>query len=239
MRGTGVPIALAPVVAGAGIAVASPLVAVAGPLLVVLLRAEHRRRRRRRVEAEQAETLPVVVDHLIQQLRSGASLGQACRSLDGRRGGAGPVPPGPTLPPGLEALTEALDRGRTLADGAQALAGDGDGSVRLLGVTIGVLARNGGPAVPALQRLRHTLVGRVHRRRRAEAQAAQALASARLLVVAPAAFAALLAAVDPAMAGFYLREPLGAACATAALGLSAIGWWWIQRAVARVQGGGS
>lgn len=227
-------VVLVPVSVAAGVFLRSPLVAVAGPLVMLLARAEQRRRRRRRSEAERAEALPAAVDHLIQQLRSGASLRQACGSLGGDRG-PGSVPGGG--PPPLAALVDALASGSTLADGARVLTGDRDRSVHLVGMTLEVLAANGGPAVPALQRLRHTLMGRVHRRRRAEAQAAQALASAGLLVAAPVVFAIVLAVAEPALARFYLREPLGAVCGTAALLLSGMGWWWMQRIVAANGGG--
>ena len=237
--------AIVAVVAGAcGLAVGSPLIAMAGPLVLLMVGAERRRRRLRRQEMERAEDLPAAIDRLIQQLRSGASLRQACASLGGP-GLAGPPSgvAGPTVapsPPGpLVALTETIASGGTLADGARALTADRDCSVRLVGVTLQVLAANGGPAVPALQRLRHTLMGRVHRRRRAEAQAAQALASAGLLVVAPALFAALLALAEPALAHFYLREPLGAVCGASALALSGAGWWWMQRIVISVDRGSS
>jgi Flp pilus assembly protein TadB len=78
-------------------------------------------------------------------------------------------------------------------------------------------------------------MGRLHHRHRAEAQAAQAMASAGLLALAPVLFAGLLATVEPAIGAFYLRDPLGALCGTAALGLSGGGWWWMQRVVGRIE----
>lgn len=230
---------LAPVVGLGGAVAGSPSVAVAGPLLVVLGCGEWRRRHRLRRAVARAEALPVAIDGLLQQLRSGASLLQACRwSAPGGDGLSASDHGRPGNPPGHEdgplgPMGRSLGQGATLAAAAERLRHDADPSVRLVGVTIMVLAISGGPAVPALRRLRHTLVGRVHRRRRAEANAAGALASAGLLALAPGCFALVLAGIEPALAHFYLVEPEGAACITGAVVLSAAGWWWMQRVVAR------
>jgi Flp pilus assembly protein TadB len=96
-----------------------------------------------------------------------------------------------------------------------------------------VLAANGGPAVPALRRLRLTLAGRLHRHRRSEAQAAQAMASAGLLASAPVLFATVGALIDPSLARLYGREVIGALCSAGALILSAGGWLWMHRLVNR------
>lgn len=208
-----------------GVVVGSPVVAVTGSVLAVVGLVEWRRHRGRRVVAARAAALPLAVDHLLHQLRSGASLRQACRGVEAEL---------------LQPLVIALERGATLVDAARVLgAGPVDPSVRLVATTLEVLAANGGPAVPALQRLRHTLVGRAHRRHRAEAQAASALASAALLALAPALFALVLSGVEPTLARFYLREPLGAVCATASVLLSLAGWLWIQRSIVRAAGGAS
>ncbi len=215
-----------------GVALASPLVAVVGPLLALAGGGEVRRRRRQRRATAEADALPVLVERLIQQLRSGASLLQACRLADEAVVPADRRPsgrPGPLAP-----LVGAVDRGATLAEASRRLGSAGDPSVRLLALTLEVLAVNGGPAVPALQRLRHTLVGRAHRRHRAEAQAAGAVASAALLALAPILFAMVLAGVEPALARFYLDEPGGVACAAASLGLSIAGWWWMQHSLDRL-----
>lgn len=207
-----------------GSLVHSPLLAVTAPLVIVLAIVESRRRRRWRAELARADALPVVVDHLLQRLGAGSSLSSACRSL-AAVGGAGAQVSDP--------LVVALGRGSTLVDASRAIGTHPDPSVRLLATTLRLLATNGGPAVPALRRLRHTLIGRAHRHRRAQAQAASATSSAGLLVLAPGAFAVVLAGTEPALARFYLNRPLGAACASASILLSALGWWWIQHLLAR------
>ncbi len=217
----------APMLAVTGVLVASPLVACTAPIVILMAVAEAERRRRARAELARADALPQFVDHLLQRLGAGASLASACRSF----AGAGSVA-GPGAEP-LDPLTDALARGGTVVEASRALGQRTDPSVRLVATTLRLLAANGGPAVPALRRLRHTLIGRAHRHRRAQAQAASALSSAGLLVVAPAAFALVLAGTEPALARFYLRRPLGAACATVSVVLSWLGWWWIQHLSAR------
>ncbi len=217
----------APMTVVAGVLVASPLVAFTVPIVVLLVVAEAGRRRRLRAEMARAEALPLFVDHLLQRLGAGASLSTACRSFTGTElaadGGAAILDP----------LADALDRGSTVTEASRALGRQPDPSVRLLAATLRLLATNGGPAIPALRRLRHTLIGRAHRHRRAQAQAASALSSAGLLVLAPAAFAIVLAGTEPELARFYLRRPLGAVCATVSVLLSGLGWWWIQHLSAR------
>lgn len=215
-------VAAVPLLVVAGVVVGSPLIGVTAPLVAVLVVVERRRRRRWRADLARADALPAEIDHLIQRLRAGASLSMACRSL-GRH--LGP----------LQAIADGLRRGAGLVDATRSIGPDADPSLRLVATTLRLLATNGGPAVPALRRLRHTLIGRSHRRRRAQAQAASALSSAALLVLAPVLFALILAGTEPALARFYLYQPVGAACATASILLSAAGWWWIHRRVGRVR----
>ncbi|MEM9565168.1 MAG: hypothetical protein AAGA93_21270 [Actinomycetota bacterium] len=218
-----------------GSRIESPLVTIVGPLLALIAIGEARRRRRRRRAIAEADALPVLVERLIQQLRSGASLLQACRQADepllmtGRSRSVTANGPGSAGP--LGSLIDAIDGGETLAEASRHLGSTADPSLRLLAMTLEVLADNGGPAVPALQRLRHTLVGRAHRRHRAEAQAAGAVASAALLALAPALFALVLAGLEPDLANYYLHETGGLACAAVSIGLSSAGWWWMQRSL--------
>jgi Flp pilus assembly protein TadB len=228
------PTALVPVLALTSLAIlgllmASPTIATSGPMIVLILAVEHRRwRARSRAEAAVGD-LATTVDRLIGQLRAGHSLTQACRTLDQ----PGPGRAGPALAP----LVDSLADHRPLRHGAAALVDGPYRPVRLLGVTLLVLDDNGGPAVPALQRLRLLLVGSTHGRRRAAAAAAQARASAALLVAAPAVFAVVVGLADSSAARFYLYRPLGAACVGAAIALSGLGWWWIARLVDGAIGG--
>lgn len=231
------------VVLAAGLAMASPTVATSGPLVVGVGLLEWQRRTAVGRARRSTEVLPSIIDRLIQQLRSGASLRQACVDLgDPNFDGSA----------SLEALTNSLGAGHTLVDAAKELLAvtdpepvpsgpwfrwhrgpEANGSeVRLVATTLLVLAENGGPAVPGLQRLRHTVVGIVQARRRAHAESAQGLASAGLLIVAPGLFAVAVAAVDGAAADLYLFEWIGAICVLSGVMGSWLGWWWMNRIVA-------
>lgn len=224
------PLALAVIVA-AGLLLESLTVMTAGPVVLGLSAVEGRRRRSEAAERRANVLLPGVVDQLIQDLRAGLSLRQGCERLGtpapSSTSTRAPIPP----LPGLAVLSAELQAGATLRDAAERLARSQDSSMQLVAVTLLVLTRSGGPAVPALQRLRHTLMGVVNVRQQAASEASQSLASASLLVAAPAIFACAVAALEPSAADLYLYEPIGAACVLAAVALSYLGWWWIQRAV--------
>ncbi len=217
------------VAVGIGVAVSSPTIAVVGPILVGITAVEWRRARVRAGRRAATARLPAVVDQLIQQLRAGRSLAESCRLIDS------PTVVGPAPDPLLQLLTRLRAR-RPLAEAAAELTATDDPDVQLIAATLRVLANNGGPAVPALQRLRHTLIGVVHGRQRAAAESSQALASATLLVLAPGLFAATVATIDAQAAALYLYEPLGTGCLAIAVGLSWGGWSWMHRIVGRAEG---
>lgn len=192
---------------GVGVLTQSLTVMTSGPLMAWFLHRELRRRDRWEQERQSEDNLVRLVDELIVGLRSGGSLRQGLETV-GLVSSGGQLNEGPV----------ELDRGVT--------------SERLVLVTVGVLDRHGGSAVSALQRLRHTLIGRVNGRRQAEVAAGQAVASAGLLLAAPGLFVAMVMMVDRTMAWFYLRDPFGAVCIFLSVVLSGVGWWWIGRAMA-------
>lgn len=209
-----------------GAATGSPTVAACGPVLVGIGFIEWRRRAALSAAGRAGDELVAAVDHLIQQLRSGLSLRRSCETLSGAVS--------QTSAPDVVAVARGLEAGMTLADAAGGLRSHPDCSLRLFGVTVETLAGNGGPAVPALQRLRMTVVAAAQARAQAEVEAAQATASAALLALAPLVFAAVVASLDRSAARLYLEEPFGLVCLVASLMLSALGWWWIQSTVSRV-----
>ena len=60
-----------------------------------------------------------------------------------------------------------------------------------------------------------------------DALAAQARASALVMMGAPVAFAALGLLSDPEVARFLLATPAGLACLVVGLGLDAMAGWWM------------
>ncbi len=139
----------------------------------------------------------------------------------------------------LDTVASALDNGSSLVEAIAPLQVSDDRATRLLAATLSTLTVHGGPAIPALQRLRHTLVAVVHDRQRAQAEAAQATASAGLLLISPAIFAVIVALLDDGVARLYLFEPIGSYCVLAAVSLSWLGWWWVHRTLAGLESGQS
>ncbi|MEM7274513.1 MAG: hypothetical protein AAF547_15615 [Actinomycetota bacterium] len=208
-----------------GLLLGSPTVMAASPVLSLGAVVEARRRRQERWDRQRRRQVVVEVDGLIAALRSGRSLADGCLSLDR------------TL---LGPLVESAMTGVPLQDAANRLVRSSiSDDVDLVAVTVAQLATHGGPAVPALQRLRHTLMAGVNARERAEVEASQASASAGLLVVAPALFAGAVAVLDPSAAQLYATEAVGALCVTMAAALSVVGWYWmawLRRAAVRTVG---
>ncbi len=212
-----------------GLVASAPTVALAGPLVAVLTLAEVRRAADRRAESQCRAGVPVVVDQMIQQLRSGASLRAVCEAASPASSAAGSA---------LEPLAAALRAGRPLAEAVARLresAAEGDRfDVLLVATTLAALVDRGSPAVPALQRLRVTLMGAVEARARARVQAGQAQASTALLAGAPALFALVIGVADAEVGHLYLRETVGTGCVVAALVCSYGGWRWMSRLVDQV-----
>lgn len=221
-----VPVVLAAMVTG--LTLRLPVLASAGPVAIGFLAVELERRERRARDRRRQAGLPVVVDTMIQQLRSGTGLRTAC---------VAPVAVGPEVVEMLRPLVAALERQRPLREAVSGLQAEatnrGWHDAQLFAATLAALVDRGGPAVPALQRLRLTLMGAVEARSRAESQAGQARASAALLAGAPALFALVVAVADTKVGHFYLREPAGGLCVAVALLLSMGGWRWMNRVVGR------
>jgi tight adherence protein B len=209
----------------AGAAVGSPLLAGPGALAVAVtgaavepFRAQRRAQRRR-------ADVTALVDALARGVRSGATLTGAFH--DARSDGTAPA-----LADELDALAARVAAGRPFAEAVDewAVRAD-DPGLRLLAGTVSVLAHSGGPAAPALDAAARTVRDRHRAEAELRAQSAQAVASAVVLVVAPAIVAVVLAALDPRLGRFLTTHPLGAACVTVALALDALALWWMHRLV--------
>ncbi len=203
----------------------SPTVALAGPVLVGVAYTERRRRFIARRQSEVDQQLPLLIDVMIQHLRAGHGLHGLFLH---------PPSVGDHVDQMLSSITESLGAGAPLKDAVGRFGGRATESTRLVATALTVVATHGGPVAPALQRLHLTLTSRAQARAEARARSSQALASARILISAPALFAVLLASFDQRLADLYLDEPIGAVCVVGCIVLSYLSWWWMQSLVRRL-----
>ncbi len=138
----------------------------------------------------------------------------------------------------VDALIQQLKAGASLRTAlSPGLVGDDPGgppdeaSDALVSTTVAVLVARGGAALPSLERLSDTLRSVEATEAEARAQAGQATASATVLAVLPAVFAAVLAVADPRLRTFYVSQVLGALCLAASVVLSHLGWWLMHRLI--------
>lgn len=156
-------------------------------------------------------------DALAREVRSGASLGAALRTVEPPSGGS------------LDAIAHALGRGTTVTDALSSVASATPDEQAVLSV-LGACALHGGPAAQPLDRVAATL-----RRRAADAaeravHSAQARLSARVMTVLPGAVLALLVATSPSVRA-TVASPVGAVSILVGLGLNVTGWVWMRQVI--------
>ena len=179
-----------------------------------------RGRRARRADAQ----LPALLDAIAAGLRAGDSLHQATLA-------AASVAPHP-LGTGLEQVVRACAAGRPLPDELDEWAQrSGSAMVRIAAAALSIGLRDGGPQAHAISGVAATVRDRLAVSGELRALSSQARASAVVIVVAPAAFALVSAAVDHAVFDFLVGSPGGIACVVAGLTLDATGAAWMTRIV--------
>lgn len=199
------------------------LVIVVGTVGFVAVRHERRRSAQRRADA----LIPGFLDELASRLRAGRSLRAALE-------GAGRVTPAP-LGPGVVVAARRADLGVPLGESLDAWAtAQGSPSLRLVVAALDLATHTGASQVQAVEGVATTLRDRLALAAEVRALASQARASAAVLVVAPVAFAVVIALADPSTAHFLFATPTGLACLAAGLGLDAVGGWWMRRLTAAV-----
>jgi len=87
----------------------------------------------------------------------------------------------------------------------------------------------GGGAAHTFDALASSLRARASAQREAEVMAAQARASALVIGVAPFAFAMVIAAVDPSIAGAEVQSGAGQLCLLGGVACELTGLCWIRR----------
>jgi len=187
------------------------------------VRHERRRSARRRADA----LIPGFLDELARRLRAGRSLRSAVEE-------AGAVTAAP-LGPGLVAAARRSALGVPLGESLDAFAtAQASPSLRLVVAALDLATHTGASQAQAVEGVATTLRDRLALGAEVRALASQARASAAVLVVAPVAFAIVIALADPSTAHFLFATPTGLVCLAAGLGLDALGAWWMQRLTAAV-----
>lgn len=196
----------------------------AGLGVPALLRPTFERRWWRRRDAQ----LPIALEHLAAELRSGSALGPAFVAL-------GPATPEP-LGTELRAAGAALCHGagiQTVLDSWARLPSSSD-DVRLVAAALELGAEAGGDVARSVDRVAATLRERRQLRAEVLALATQARTSAAVLAIAPVGFTILVAGVEPAAVRFLTSTPLGLACLATGFALEGAGAVWMARIVRSV-----
>lgn len=183
------------------------------------------RANQRSVRRQQPEHLAAVIDVVLFRLAAGNSLTTALEVA---------ATSGP-LATDLTSVTTGVKRGLAVQAALDRWADTDTGSdVRLLADAVALAGATGGSQQAALLGVQATLRERDALAREVRALATQARTSAVVLVVAPAAFAGFVAAIDPRVAGFFVT-PAGWLCLAVGATLDTVGGVWMQRLAAAVQ----
>jgi tight adherence protein B len=165
-----------------------------------------------------------LLESIIRRLRSGSSLRAAvvaasCDSAD----------------PIDRALAASLDEGVSLSTAIDTWMSDDATSRVLVGTALRLAAESGGAVASVLDGVAESIRDRRNLDREVTALASQARASAMVLIVAPIAFAMLMATVDPRVARLQFGTPLGWCCCIVGLLLDLVGGFWMSRMIGRVR----
>ena len=166
--------------------------------------------------------LPELLETVARFLRSGSSLSVALREASEELG--------ESLRRELSIVLAGADHGRPLADSFADWASASNSPARHMVAAAMVIAHMlGGGAAHTFDALASSLRARSSAQREAEVMAAQARASALVIGVAPLAFAMVIAAVDPSMAGAVVQSGGGQLCLLGGIACELAGLGWIRR----------
>lgn len=174
------------------------------------------RLRRHRSRPPDPALLAAWCDAVASEVRTGAALSGALRSVPAPRGSA------------LATVGAQLERGRPLADVSPCCTPNDDERAAL--AMLAALAEYGGPAGQPLDRLAATL-----RRRAADASersvhSSQARLSARVMTLLPTAVLVVLLTTSASVRHVTLT-PVGLAAIVSGGGLNLVGWLWMRRLI--------
>ena len=187
--------------------------------------------RRRRERSRYVEGLPELLDVIVRQLRSGASLLGALRIAG--------LPRHSMLSRDIDVIVKSVERGQEFSDAVEAWRRrcSGYDSIESLDVVSAllVLTHNaGGASAAAFDGVAATLRSRRDVRREARALASQATASSLLMVVAPLVYVTFGVVTRTSSAAFLFGTPIGWACLAVGLLLDAGSTFWMLRIIRSV-----
>ena len=110
----------------------------------------------------------------------------------------------------------------------------GDADALLLADALALAGVTGASQAAALARVAATVRERILLRGEVQAQAAQARASAAMLVVAPVVFAVAMAIADDGVRQVLVSTPVGWACLLIGASLDLFGGWWMRKIIGAV-----
>ena len=179
----------------------------------------------RRRSARRDAQLPELLERIASGLRAGLALGPSVvAATEGS-----PAPLADDLAPVARALRHGTPLGVALEHWAAQPTASED--VRLVAAALELSRQAGGSASRAVDRVAATLRERRELRAEVRSLATQARASAGVLAVAPLAFTALVATIEPGVVGVLVTTPLGAGCLLGGVTLQGLGATWMTRIV--------
>lgn len=169
--------------------------------------------------------LPLVLELLARELRAGATVPIALRTI------ADAEPAAASLRP----IVERVDRGALVGDELDRWAAElGSADAELARSVLRLGLRTGAALADSLDRVAATIRDRIELDDELRALTAQSRASASILAVAPAGFLMVIGLADPSMVAPLVTTPIGWLCLTAGIGLDVCGFWWMRRLVAGI-----
>ncbi len=180
---------------------------------------------RRNTAARRDGQLPELLERIASGLRAGLALGPALMEA----AQDAPYPLAIELGPLALALRHGVPLQTELTRWGNTPGGSPD--VRLVAAALDLARQAGGATSRAVDRVAATLRERRELQAEARALATQARASAGVLAVAPLAFTALVATIEPGALAVLFTTPLGLVCLVAGAGLDALGAAWMGRIV--------
>lgn len=179
----------------------------------------------RRAQRHRREALPLVLELVARELRSGVTISQAFEHVAAT---ADEVLD-------LDSLVDRLRNGQLIGPAIDWWVARFDpADAALVGGVFHLGTETGTAIADALDRAIAGLRARAELADEILALTAQSRASALLVAVAPLGFGVVLLVAEPDAAAFLFTSGLGFACLVIGLTLDAVGFWWMHRLVERI-----